>query len=133
MKKLFAITAALLLSSSLTFSQELETEINTEPVTEQAVTPEAATHGQTVSALAKEGESGEVISQQARTMGESKRAEKMEKRDQKKQNAQAQRAQRANKPENVRPERAERPDRPMRPERPTRPERPARPETPGRP
>jgi hypothetical protein len=124
MKKLFILTAALFITTSVAMSQEPVTETPVEPIREQVETPEAASHGQAVSVIARETQSGEAVSQQARTKGESKRADKLNRRDDKRQDGARMRPERPSRPENVRPER---------PERPTRPERPATPVNPGRP
>jgi hypothetical protein len=112
MKKVLLISAAFLFTATMAFSQQQEPEVVTEPqtgiTTPEVNTPGQAEHGQNISNLARETQSGEIISAEARKKGEAKRAEKLEKRDQRK----SERTNRVGRPE--RPERPERPDRPER-------------------
>jgi hypothetical protein len=112
MKNLLVFAAALLFTATMAMSQQQDPDITTEPTTPEVTTPETpvqASHGQTVSEVARETRSGEIISEQARVKGETMKSEKLQKRDQK-------RSEKANRP--VRPERSERPERPERQERP---------------
>lgn len=135
MKKQILIAAAVLITGTVAMSQEVPTNRPTENeparTQEQVELPEAAQHGQNVSTVARETpdgpDKGAIVSEQAKSKGELRRAERAERKEMKRQDQnyrqdgnQINRRDRAARPE-------ARPERPNRPERPTRPERPSRP------
>jgi hypothetical protein len=135
MRKSILIAAAVLITATAAMSQEDQRNRRTgnEPARtqEQVELPEAAQHGQNVSTVARETpdgpDKGAIVSEQARSKGELKRAERAERKEMKRQDQnyrqdgnQIQKRDRTSRPE-------ARPERPNRPERPTRPERPNRP------